>query len=222
MAICYVLLFAGITVEVISHSQSNPNAVFFAGKLINGFAIGGLLATALTYIGEVSLQSASALNDGDSSLIASQGVISWQIAPLALRGILLALSAIAFTVGGIIITVIINSFGTLNSEWAYKSCFVAQYGVTGIVAACKSRLLFRRDTRPSRTLILVRPPCRAVWIFMPESPTWLLSRGRDQHAAQALKRMGHSQVQGEKAIATIKLTLERARAETAGVTYLDW
>jgi MFS family permease len=60
MAICYVLLFAGITVEVISHSQSNPNAVFFAGKLINGFAIGGLLATALTYIGEVSLHSASA------------------------------------------------------------------------------------------------------------------------------------------------------------------
>lgn len=65
-------------------------------------------------------------------------------------------------------------------------------------------------------------PCRAVWIFMLESPTWLLSRGRDQHAAQALKRMGHSQVQGEKAIATIKLTLERARAETAGATYLDW
>lgn len=72
MAICYVLLFAGITVEVISHSQSNPNAVFFAGKLINGFAIGGLLATALTYIGEVSLHSASALDGGDSSLIASK------------------------------------------------------------------------------------------------------------------------------------------------------
>ena len=57
---------------------------------------------------------------------------------------------------------------------------------------------------------------------MPESPTWLLSRGRDEHAARALKRMGHDQTQAEKAIATIKLTLERARAETAGVTYLDW
>jgi hypothetical protein len=83
-------------------------------------------------------------------------VISWQIAPLALRGILLALSAIAFTVGGIIITLIINSFGTLNSEWAYKSCFVAQYGVTGIVAACESRSLFQCNTQPSRTLILAR------------------------------------------------------------------
>jgi hypothetical protein len=75
MAICYVLLFAGITVEVISHNQSNPNAVFFAGKLINGFAIGGLLATALTYIGEVSLHNGSALIGGDSSLIASNLLI---------------------------------------------------------------------------------------------------------------------------------------------------
>jgi SP family general alpha glucoside:H+ symporter-like MFS transporter len=58
MAICYLLIFAGITVEVISHQQANPNAVFFAGKMINGVAIGALLATALTYIGEVSPQSA--------------------------------------------------------------------------------------------------------------------------------------------------------------------
>jgi hypothetical protein len=50
----YILLFIGITVETVSAQTSNPNAVFFAGKFINGFATGSLITTAMTYIGEVS------------------------------------------------------------------------------------------------------------------------------------------------------------------------
>lgn len=53
--VCYAILFVGITVEVVSNKTVNPNAVFFAGKCINGFAIGALLATGMIYISEVRL-----------------------------------------------------------------------------------------------------------------------------------------------------------------------
>jgi SP family general alpha glucoside:H+ symporter-like MFS transporter len=38
-----------ITLEVIA----TTNAVFFAGKLVNGLAIGGFVSVAFTYVGEV-------------------------------------------------------------------------------------------------------------------------------------------------------------------------
>jgi SP family general alpha glucoside:H+ symporter-like MFS transporter len=238
MAICYVLIFAGITVEVISHQQSNPNAVFFAGKMINGLAIGALLATALTYIGEVSSKNRGWVDVGRlGEEIDSKGppMTLPQVAPLALRGILLALSAIAFTLGGIIIAVIINAYGNLPTAWAYKSCFVAQYGVTGIMAISTFSSTERESPlrgsaiRSSKVDEWITPSLRlslslsfSVWIFMPESPTWLISVGQDQKAAHALKKLGDDTRQAEMTMATIHLTLERAKQESAGATYLDW
>jgi SP family general alpha glucoside:H+ symporter-like MFS transporter len=57
---------------------------------------------------------------------------------------------------------------------------------------------------------------------MPESPTWLISVNRDARAAQALKRLGNSEQAVEKNMATIRLTLERARAESSGSSYMEW
>ncbi|RSH80154.1 hypothetical protein EHS25_007259 [Saitozyma podzolica] len=165
----YILLFIGITVETVSAQTSNPNAVFFAGKFINGFATGSLITTAMTYIGELS--------------------------PLALRGIFTGAAAIAFTIGPFIQALITNFYGDLPSSWAYKSAFVAQYGVTGI------GLL--------------------VWPFMPESPTWLLLQGKDDKAIRAFKRLGEKEEEIQKHVAHIKLTLEEARKETEGATYLE-
>lgn len=76
------------------------------GKLINGFGIGGIIAIALTYIGEV--------------------------APSALRGILSSASAIAFTIGPLIAALIVNFTGVYTTRWAYRAIFVSQYGVLGI------------------------------------------------------------------------------------------
>jgi len=45
---------AGITVEVIANNAADPNAVFFAGKFINGLAIGGLITTVMTYVSDKS------------------------------------------------------------------------------------------------------------------------------------------------------------------------
>jgi MFS family permease len=51
----YLLVVAGITIEVVANGTSSPNAVFFIGKLINGFAIGGIISSIMTYVGEVSI-----------------------------------------------------------------------------------------------------------------------------------------------------------------------
>ena len=52
-----MIIMIGITIEVIANTTSNPNGVFFAGKFINGFAIGGVITTCMTYVGEVSTVS---------------------------------------------------------------------------------------------------------------------------------------------------------------------
>jgi SP family general alpha glucoside:H+ symporter-like MFS transporter len=61
--LCFVvaMIFSvvGITVEVVA----TTNPVFFAGKFINGFAIGGFVSVAFTYVGEVSLLSNPDSND---------------------------------------------------------------------------------------------------------------------------------------------------------------
>jgi MFS family permease len=41
----------GITLEVVA----TTNAVFFAGKFVNGFAIGAFVSVGFTYVGEVCL-----------------------------------------------------------------------------------------------------------------------------------------------------------------------
>jgi SP family general alpha glucoside:H+ symporter-like MFS transporter len=59
-AVAFLFSAVGITLEVIS--TSSP--VFFVGKFINGFAIGGFVAVGFTYIGEVSDLVRSASKDG--------------------------------------------------------------------------------------------------------------------------------------------------------------
>jgi MFS transporter, SP family, general alpha glucoside:H+ symporter len=48
-AIGFVFSFVGITLEVIA----TTNPVFFAGKFVNGFAIGTFISLSMTYVGEV-------------------------------------------------------------------------------------------------------------------------------------------------------------------------
>jgi hypothetical protein len=57
---------------------------------------------------------------------------------------------------------------------------------------------------------------------MPESPTWLLLKGKDKKAVRALKKLGNKEEEVEQRIALIKLTLAEAEKETAGATYAEW
>ncbi|OQV06969.1 hypothetical protein CLAIMM_11465 [Cladophialophora immunda] len=128
---------------------------------------------------------------------AVSGTYIGEIVPLALRGLTTCLIALAYTVGPFTVALIVNSTGDFTNRWAYRSVFCSQYGFAGIAA------LF-------------------VW-FMPESPWWLVTRGRDEKAIKSLHRLGYPAQNGEdaKRLANIKVTLEEIRRETEGVTYLE-
>ncbi|KAH9223011.1 putative maltose permease [Leptodontidium sp. 2 PMI_412] len=164
-AICFLFSVIGITLEVVA--TNSP--IFFGGKFVNGFAIGGFISVSFTYIGE--------------------------IAPTALRGILSSAAAIAFTFGPFLVALIQKGEGSKTTRWAYRSIFVAQYGVLAIGVAG--------------------------WPFMPESPWWLLSKGKEAKAANALRKLGYTPEDVEKRMAAIVLTLEEVKRETEGASFLE-
>lgn len=57
-----------------------------------------------------------------------------KIAPTALRGIVSSAAAIAFTLGPLIVALIVKGTGEGTTRWAYRGVFVAQYGVLAIAA----------------------------------------------------------------------------------------
>ena len=59
-------------------------------------------------------------------------LIRVQIAPTALRGILSSAAAIAFTFGPFLVALIQKGEGSKSTRWAYRSIFIAQYGVLAI------------------------------------------------------------------------------------------
>ncbi|KAF6802561.1 MFS hexose transporter [Colletotrichum sojae] len=161
----YIFIFVGITLETIS----TTNEIFFAGKFVAGFPIGAFITVSMTYIGE--------------------------IVPLALRGIMTAAAAIAFTIGPFIVSLIVNETGTREDRWAYRAIFVSQYGVSGLGAA----ILF----------------------FMPESPWWLVNKGRMDKAARSLARLGYDPAQVEQRLSIITVTLAEVRKETEGSSFAE-
>ena len=53
------------------------------------------------------------------------------------------------------------------------------------------------------------------------SPWWLLSRNKQEKAARALRRLGYAEDEIDSRLATIKLTLDKVRRETDGVTFVE-
>jgi len=166
LTIMLALSYASITLEFVA----TTNQVFFGGKVLNGFVVGVLAAIATTYVGEIT--------------------------PLALRGLMTCLLALAYTVGPLVCSIILNSVGTATTRWAYRSIFCSQYGFL-VVAT-----------------IFVP--------FMPESPWWLLSRNKDDQAIRSLKKLGYNKEgEAEKRLAVIRITLTEIAKETEGVTYFE-
>lgn len=143
--------------------------MFFGGKFLNGFALGALSSVPVTYVGEIS--------------------------PLALRGMLTCLTALAYCVGPLVVALITNTTGTYDNRWAYRAIFVAQYGYVAVAFAG----IF----------------------FMPESPWWLVSKDREDRALASLSSLGYDDDERTKKLALIKVTFEQARLETEGASYLE-
>lgn len=56
---------------------------------------------------------------------------------------------------------------------------------------------------------------------MPESPSWLVSQNKEEKAIRALRRLGEDEEGCQNRVASIKLTLDKVRQETQGVTYAE-
>lgn len=119
---CLVITFAAVTMEFVA----TTNELFFGGKFLNGFATGALASVTVTYIGEVCLRRSKGLRT----------ILTWfvQISPLALRGMLTCLTALAYTLGPLTVALIVNSTGVYTNRWAYRAVFCAQYGFAAIAA----------------------------------------------------------------------------------------
>ncbi|KAM0323347.1 hypothetical protein ACHAQA_008940 [Verticillium albo-atrum] len=160
-----LISFAAVAVEFVA----TTNAVFFAGKLLNGFMVGAVATVMVSYIGE--------------------------IAPLALRGVFTCGIGVAYGIGPLVAFIVINYTGNVETRWAYRAVFCAQWGFAAVAFALVP--------------------------FMPESPWWLVSKGRNEKALKSMRQLGYPGEEGHKRVALIDLTLEHVRAETQGVTYME-
>ena len=118
-----------------------------------------------------------------------------EVAPRPARGILTAAAGMALTVGPFIVSIVVRATGDEPNRWAYRSVFLAQYGFS----ATGAFLL----------------PC------MPESPWWLLSKGRKHEASFALSHFGYTVDQAQDYTTAAITALDHAREETKGATYLE-
>ncbi|KAH8647746.1 general substrate transporter [Xylariales sp. PMI_506] len=165
LIVCVLLSYAAISLEFVA----TTNAMFFGGKLFNGFVTGTIAATCVAYMGE--------------------------IVPLALRGIFTCLIGFSYSFGPLVAAIIINYTGTVETRWAYRAVFCAQYGF------CVVSTIFVG--------------------FMPESPWWLLSKDRPDDALRSLEKLGYKGDEGQKRLSVIQQTLEKVRSETEGATYIE-
>ncbi|KAH8649798.1 general substrate transporter [Xylariales sp. PMI_506] len=165
LAACITISFAAIAIEFVAVT----NATFFGGKLLNGFATAAVLSCAMAYLGE--------------------------IVPLAVRGLFTCMSALMMTLGPLISAIIVDKTGELETRWAYRSVFCAQFGFAALVFF-------------------------PVW-FMPESPSWLVSIGKEEQAAISLRRLGYSEIRAAAKLANIRSTLALAQQQTEGATYME-
>ncbi|OLN83277.1 Maltose permease MAL31-like protein 3 [Colletotrichum chlorophyti] len=90
LALALIISFIAVAIEFIA----TTNAVFFVGKLLNGFMVGAVGTVMISYIGEIT--------------------------PLALRGIFTCGVGVAYGIGPLVAFIVINYTGTLThngSPW---------------------------------------------------------------------------------------------------------
>lgn len=118
-----------------------------------------------------------------------------EVCPVALRGVLTSYINMCFVIGQLIANGIIAGTSQLDTHWAYSAPFAAQW-VWPVV-------------------ILIG------WPFAPESPWWLVRRGRIDDAEHALRRLAAPSVDVKPTLAMIIETDRLEYELEAGTTYWD-
>ncbi|KAL4882065.1 general substrate transporter [Aspergillus karnatakaensis] len=121
-----------------------------------------------------------------------------EVSPNATRGVLTCLTALMMTLGPLAASIIIDKTGNSPTRWAYRAVFCSQFAFGGIA-------------------LLPAP-------FLPESPVWCLSAGKEEKATRMLRRLGVSESDIPTHIASIRTTLQHTNSETNdsnSATFLD-
>ena len=118
-----------------------------------------------------------------------------EVCPIALRGILTSYVNLCFVMGQLIANGIIAGTSQLDTHWAYSGPFAAQWFWV--------------------VVILIGLP------FAPESPWWLVRKGREEDAEKSLRRLAASNVDVKGTLAVIIETDRLEQELEAGTTYMD-
>jgi MFS family permease len=146
-----------------------------------------MTASVLTYVSEVCC--------GEVFWMCFSKLITSQISPLALHGLVTGLCNVSFCIGPFVCGLIENSIATRTDWWAYRGIFVAQWGF-GV------------------SFILIAPFApEQVWsrLYYPvlthrhRSPWWLIGKEREEAALESLWRLGHFEFLAEEHLAVMKI-----------------
>lgn len=168
---------------------------FFARSLevlLVGELLGGLV------LGTYATIAPTYASEGKKPLISTLDyklADSRAVCPVALRGILTSYVNLCFVMGQLVANGVIAGTSKLSTHWAYSAPFAAQW-VWPLV-------------------ILIGLP------FAPESPWWLVRKGRLEDAEKSLRRLASPTVDVKPTLAMI-IETDRFEQETEnGSTYLD-
>lgn len=118
-----------------------------------------------------------------------------EVCPVALRGVLTAYINLCFVMGQLIANGVIAGTSQLDNHWAYSAPFAAQWFWP--------------------LIILLGMP------FAPESPWWLVRKGRFEDAEKALKTLASPAVDIKATLAMIIETDHLEHEMEIGTTYWD-
>ncbi|KAF2123439.1 maltose permease MAL61 [Dothidotthia symphoricarpi CBS 119687] len=117
--------------------------------------------------------------------IANSPAYASEVVPLVLRGACTATLQLSWSIGSIIVAGATYSYNKRNDEWAWRGPLALQW---------------------------VFPiPLMALIFFAPESPWWLIRRGRRDQALRSIKRLGHkngTQADAEETLAMMERTVK--------------
>lgn len=118
-----------------------------------------------------------------------------EVCPVALRGHLTSYVNLCFVMGQLLANGVTAGTETLDSHWAYSIPFALQWFWVAIIL----------------------PGI----VFVPESPWWLVRKGRRDEAEAALRRLASEKVDVKATLAVIEETDRLEQELEAGSTYLD-
>ncbi|KAF2109781.1 putative hexose carrier protein [Lophiotrema nucula] len=127
--------------------------------------------------------------------IANSPAYASEIVPLSLRGACTATLQMSWSIGGIVVAAITYAYNKRSDQWAWRVPLALQW-------------LF-----PTPLMVLI-------W-FAPESPWWLIRKGRKQEALHSIKRLGNLKTQPEEVLAMMDRTVEIEKQLGGSPTLLD-